>query len=240
MPSATTRPMPGSVLPEFSRQLLSLGIGLAVSWLIFFGLSRVQYREAAAPPPPVEDLRAVELPFEPPPPPVRPKEAPPIAMSNLIVLAPQRSDSPVKLPSVPILPETVPPVMGVPKIDFKLKDFKPAEINSEFETRHVFEAREVDQICVALVKVRPEITRLMLHAAKHQRVIFICVVNRDGSVEGIRVVESSGSRDLDDASSEALRNWKFSPALRHGHAVRQWVQQSFLYKLDEGSPLEVH
>lgn len=240
MSSTSSQALASGLLPAVSRQLVSVVIGLAASWLIFFGLSRVQYREVSAPPPVVDDLRTVEMPFEPPPPPERPKDVPQITVSNLIVLAPQRSDSPVKLPTVPIMPETVPPVMGVPKIDFTLKDFKPQQINTEFETRHVFEAREVDQICVALVKVRPEVSKLMLHAAKRLRVVFICIVNRDGSLEGIRVVESSGSRDLDEASAEALRNWKFSPALRHGHPVRQWVQQSFLYKLDKGSPLEVH
>ena len=210
------------LLPEISRLLLNLCGGLGASFLIFYGLSHVQNRPSVETRPMIEDLHRVDVPFEPPPPVEQPKEQPKIAMSNLIVLAPERSNSPVKLPTVPVMPETVPPVMGVPKIDFSVKAFKPAEMNVEFETRHVFEAREVDQVCMALVKTRPEITRLMLHAAKRMRVIFIAIVNRDGSVQGIRVVESSGSRDLDDASAEAFRNWKFSgrPILWAGQYIQ--------------------
>jgi len=240
MRDAITNPLPFRTLPDVSRQILSIGIGLAVSWLIFYGLSRVQYRAIPEPAPRLDDLRTVELPMEPPPPPVRPREVPTVTTSNLIVLAPERSESVVKLPAVPILPENVPPVTGVPRIDFSPKTFKPAEIDSEFETRHVFEAREVDQRCLALVKVRPEVSRMMLRAAKRLRVVFICIVNRDGTVEGIRLGDSAGSRELDNAAAEALKGWRFSPALRRGHAVRQWVQQSFVFKIEKGSPLEVN
>lgn len=238
--STTTHPVSLRVLPDLLRQVLSIGIGMAVSWLIFFGLSRVQYRAVTEPPPPIEDLRTVELPMEPPPPPVRPNEVPTITTSNLIVLAPERSESVVKLPTVPILPESVPPVMGVPRIDFAPKTFKPPEIDSDFETRHVFQPREVDQRCVPLLKTRPEVSRLMLKSAKRLRIIFICIVNRDGTVEGIRLSESSGNRDLDHAAAEALKEWRFSPAMRRGHTVRQWVQQSFLFKVEKGSILEVN
>jgi len=234
LPSASLR------IPEISRQILSIGIGLAASWLIFYGLSRVQYRGEAKASPPIEDLRTVEIPMEPPPPPVRVQEVPVLTTSSLIIVAPERSDSVVKLPDVPILRETVPPVNGLPKIDFAPKIFKPTQIDSEFETRHVYQPREVDQRCVALVKARPEVSKLMLRSAPRLRVEFICIVNRDGSIEGVRLTQSSGSRDLDLASAEAFKNWRFSPALRRGRAVRQWVQQSFFYKVEKGSPLEVN
>jgi periplasmic protein TonB len=240
MSGAATHPVPFRMPSDFSRQILSAAIGLAASWLVFYGLSRVQYRATTETTPLIDDLRAVELPMEPPPAPVRPQEVPIITTSNLIILAPEHSESSVKLPAVPVLPENVPPVIGVPRIDFSAKAFKPAEIDSEFETRHVFEPREVDQRCLALVKVRPEVSRMMLREAKRLRVDFICVVNRDGTVQGIRLTDSSGNHDLDSAAAEALKGWRFSPALRHGHAVRQWVQQAFIFKIDAGSPLEAN
>lgn len=240
MSAATTVAVPFRVLPEFFRQVLSIVAGLAFSWLIFYGLSRVQYRSEPPSPPQLDDLRAIELPMEPPPPPVRPQEVPTITTSNLIILAPERSESVVKLPSVPILPESVPPVVGIPKIDFAPKTFKPVEIDSDFETRHVYQPREVDQRCVVLVKTRPAVSRIMLKTAKRLRIIFVCIVNRDGTVEGIRLTESSGNRDLDNAATEALKEWRFSPAMRRGHPVRQWVQQSFLFKMEKGSLLEVN
>ncbi|MEO7597711.1 MAG: TonB family protein [Opitutus sp.] len=240
MHAASTPLVPLRTASDLPRQILSLGIGLGASWLIFFALNQVQYRADIEVPAMIDDLRTIDLPMDPPPPPVRPHEQPTVTTSNLIILAPARSDSVVKLPAVPILPETTPPIVGVPKIDFSPKIFKPTDINSEFENRHVFEGREVDQRCVALLKTRPEVSKMMLRAAKRLRVVFICIVDRDGTIEGIRLTESSGSRDLDTAASEALKDWRFSPALRRGHTVRQWVQQTFVFKLETGSPLEAH
>jgi TonB family protein len=240
MSAATTYPAVVRIVPVVTRRVLSLGIGLAASWLIFYGLSRVQYRAVSDAPPLIEDLRSVEVPMDPPPPPVAAREEPTVTTSNLIALSPERSESSVKLPDVPIMRETVPPVHGVPKIDFSPKVFKPAEINSEFQSRHIYNRREVDQPCQPLLKPRPAVSRLMLRAAKRLTVNYLCIVNRDGTVEGLRLAESSGSADLDTATAEALKEWRFSPALRRGKPVRQWVQQSFEYQLEEGSRLEVN
>ena len=90
---AAITPEPNRALLNGWRQILSLGIGVGASWLIFLGLSRVQYQNVTPPPPPIEDLREIELPMEPPPPAIRPREVPTVTASNLIVLAPVRSDS---------------------------------------------------------------------------------------------------------------------------------------------------
>ena len=239
MRSANSPAVPRT-LPDISWQFLSLAIGLGVSWLIFFSLSRIQKPSLAEPATPMDDLRSVILPVEPPPPPVRPQETPPIATSNLIVLEAARSDSPVKLPVIPLPTEIAPRVLGVPKIDFSAKPLKPATIDATFDTEHVYERSEVDQRCVPLVRVHPVVNKFMLNAARQQRSSFLFIVNRDGSVEGIRLIASSGSRDLDEACSDALKNWRFRPAMRKGRPVRQWVEQSLIFKLEKGSPLEVY
>ncbi len=45
------------------------------------------------------------------------------------------------------------------------------------------------------------------------------VVAVDGSVERMEVAESSGNRYLDRAAMEAVRRWKFKPAVRGGQPV---------------------
>lgn len=234
-------PFPGT-LPDWTRHLASLGIGVVASCVIFYGLSRVQKTADAEPPPPLDDLREIAMPFEPPPPPVvRQTEVPPIASNNLIVIEAGRSESVVKLPALPeIVPESVPRVLGVPRIDFSAKEFKPSEVDSEFESRRVYDRREVDQPCVPLVKVRPEFTQFMLRAADRPQVVYLFIVNRDGSVEGLRLLQSSGNTHLDKACAQALVDWKFAPAIRRGRKVRQWVQQAISFKIEAGSRFETN
>jgi TonB family protein len=225
-------------LPDWSRQILSLGLGLGATWMIFFGLSRVQRTPMIDGAPPIDDIREIALPVEPPPPTIQPKEVPPIAMSNLIVVASGRSESVVKLPALPLIAETASRVLGAPRIDFSAKEFKPTEIETDFDSRHVFDRHEVDQPCVPLVKVRPQVARFMLHAAASLRVTYMFIVNRDGTVEGLKPLRSSGNPHLDKACAQALADWKFAPAIRRGRTVRQWVQQTIVFKVDGGSPFE--
>lgn len=45
----------------------------------------------------------------------------------------------------------------------------------------------------------------------------------DGSVERMDVAQSSGNRDLDRAAMEAVRRWRFTPAMRNGQPVSETV-----------------
>lgn len=227
-------------LPDWSRQIVSLGVAVGTTWLIFFGLSRLQKPAITDRAPPIDDVREIALPVEPPPPVVRPSELPPVAMTNLIVVEASRSESVVKLPALPLTLETAPRAFGVPKVDFSVREFKPSEVDSEFDTRHVFDRHEVDQPCVPLVKVRPQVALFMLRAAQNLRITYLFIVNRDGSVEGLKLLRTSGNVHLDKACAQALADWKFSPAIRRGRTVRQWVQQTVVFKIDGGSPFEVN
>jgi protein TonB len=48
-------------------------------------------------------------------------------------------------------------------------------------------------------------------------------VSPDGSVERMEVAASSGDRNLDRAAMEAVRRWRFKPALRNGQPVSATV-----------------
>lgn len=224
------------------RMALNLAAGVVVTWLLITGLSLVQKPSLTPPPALATELHSVELPVPPPPPPREQTEAEPLAgqISSLVQLEAVRSESPVKLPVLPELPETVPPVMGVPRLDFAPAVFKPAPVEEEFDNRHVYAKSEVDQRCMPLLKVRPQVTRELLRAARVREVVFMFIVNKDGSVQNLWLAVSSGNPQLDEISSQAIRQWKFSPALRKGRKVRQWVRQSIEYQLPTASPFEPH
>jgi len=53
-------------------------------------------------------------------------------------------------------------------------------------------------------------------------VIVSFIVSADGSVVDPIIDDSSGSEALENATLEAMRNWKYEPATWQGEAVEQW------------------
>jgi len=47
-----------------------------------------------------------------------------------------------------------------------------------------------------------------------------CVIEPDGSVSNVRVLSTSGNRDFDASSLNAVRQWRFSPPTLDGAPVR--------------------
>ena len=56
-------------------------------------------------------------------------------------------------------------------------------------------------------------------------------VGADGEPEGIDLVEGSGSRSLDRAAVDAVRRWRFEPAMRNGHPVEGVIQVPITFNL---------
>jgi len=52
-------------------------------------------------------------------------------------------------------------------------------------------------------------------------------VDATGRPFGVALVQRSGSRDLDRAATEAVRRWKFTPAVREGQAVPGTIEVPF-------------
>ena len=61
-------------------------------------------------------------------------------------------------------------------------------------------------------------------------VVLEIVVKRDGSVGQVRVLHSLGG-GLEQKAVEAVRQWKFAPAMRYGAAVDVVVEASVGFKL---------
>ena len=69
-----------------------------------------------------------------------------------------------------------------------------------------------------LVKVDPEYSEQARKAKYQGTVVLNLVVQRDGTVRDIRVLQPLGL-GLDEKAIEAVRQWRFKPGLRNGQAV---------------------
>ncbi|HVR81036.1 MAG TPA: TonB family protein [Luteimonas sp.] len=58
-------------------------------------------------------------------------------------------------------------------------------------------------------------------------------VGADGMPTGVNVARRSGSRDLDRAALDAVRQWRFKPAMEHGKAVASTIEVPIEFKLDQ-------
>ena len=58
-------------------------------------------------------------------------------------------------------------------------------------------------------------------------------VDTNGAPAGVALVQRSGSRELDRAAMEAVRNWRFMPAQRDGQAVAASLVIPIEFKADQ-------
>jgi protein TonB len=57
------------------------------------------------------------------------------------------------------------------------------------------------------------------------------LVGENGRAQEVTLGESSGDASLDEAAMEAVRKWRFEPAMRNGMPVRAWVVAPVSFKL---------
>ncbi|CAE6498703.1 MAG TPA: energy transducer TonB [Nitrosomonas nitrosa] len=62
-------------------------------------------------------------------------------------------------------------------------------------------------------------------------VVLSVLVDTDGSVKQIQVLESSPSGVFDDAALQGVRSWQFEPAKYKGDSVRVWAKQKIRFDL---------
>jgi protein TonB len=64
-------------------------------------------------------------------------------------------------------------------------------------------------------------------------VLLRVLVGADGSVLGVEIEKSSGSRSLDRAAREAVAKWRFHPATRNGVALSAWASVPVTFNLNQ-------
>ena len=57
-----------------------------------------------------------------------------------------------------------------------------------------------------------------------------CVIEPDGSISNVRVLSTSGNRDFDASSLEAVRQWRYSPPSLDGAPVRLFNHVTTSYR----------
>jgi len=76
----------------------------------------------------------------------------------------------------------------------------------------------------------PEYPPTALRRGDKGTVVVRVEVDASGTPAGVALVQRSGSRDLDRAAMEAVRDWRFQPAQRDGHAVPGALEIPFDFK----------
>jgi TonB family protein len=81
-----------------------------------------------------------------------------------------------------------------------------------------------------LREVKPEYTQEARRRGTEGDVVLEIVVRRDGNVGEVKVMQGLGS-GLDQRAADAVRQWRFSPARRHGTPVDVMVEVAVEFKL---------
>lgn len=81
-----------------------------------------------------------------------------------------------------------------------------------------------------LREVKPEYTQDARRRGVEGDVVLEIVVRRDGSVGSVKIVQRLGS-GLDERAVDAVRQWRFAPAKRHGTPVDVMVEVAVEFKL---------
>lgn len=84
-----------------------------------------------------------------------------------------------------------------------------------------------------LARTQPEYPATALRAREEGTVLVRAEIDAQGNPTNVGIAKRSGSRDLDRAAMNAVRKWKFEPAMKDGKAVASTVQVPVDFTLDE-------
>jgi len=223
---------------SLGQTILSLGLGAAFTLALFLGMAYFGKITPTAPTASIEDLRAVSLPFEPPPPSrATPAEAESSAEITTVTgfdLSP--SDSPVKIAvSPPNLDDLAPRSQVAPPAVIQIGrlhgEFKPT-LGVAADLQHVYQRGEVDTPPTVLFRAIPAIQRRLFQNATVLRLTLLFVVETSGAITNVRISKSSGIPDVDTIVADTVQNdWGFSPAIKKGRKVRCLLEQPFRIEL---------
>jgi len=84
---------------------------------------------------------------------------------------------------------------------------------------------------VAGTQKDPEYPRALREARVEGRVMLLIAVKSNGSVGEVKV--QSGNPALAQAAVQAVKRWKFEPAIYDGRPIAVWLPYPFVFKLDK-------
>lgn len=222
------RESPGAIVRD---EALSLVLGAAVTVLLFLGVVRFDSSEPARVDNGFSDLRIVSLPPEAAPP--RQEETPPVPAAAVpfsgIEVAP--SESALHITVVPpdlaaLVPESARAPVARIEAARLYTDFKPRpELRGDLA--RVYQAAEVDQLPAVIYRPKPSVPSIVRSGVDSLRINLLIVIDANGAVTSVRILESSGNKYFDDIIVDDLQHsWVFSPAVKNSRKVRCMVRQS--------------
>jgi serine/threonine-protein kinase len=93
------------------------------------------------------------------------------------------------------------------------------------------ERRNLSGTAEPISTVEAEYTREALAAHLEGAVALEAIIDKDGSVQDVRVVKPAG-KGLDESAVRAFRQWRFRPASRNGSPVPSRIQMTFTFHLN--------
>jgi protein TonB len=194
-------------------------------------------KTAAEPPPPEPPP---PLPPEPPPPPVPDPPPPPVEPTQAdipIAEPPPPTPAPVPTPAATPVPRMTPLMESYrqpdppPAPDPKPRPSAPPPDPSPPQPE-VPDTPDVLASAVPGSQTLPEYPESARESDLEGRVVISAKVNREGEVEEVNVVTSSGSSDLDEAAQEAVSSWEFTPARKGDTPIDSWVTVPIRFDLE--------
>lgn len=82
-------------------------------------------------------------------------------------------------------------------------------------------------------QVEPEYPAVAMRSREEGTVVVRADVDASGHPTNVQVAKRSGSRELDRAAVDAVKQWTFEPAMRDGKAVASSVQVPVDFRLDQ-------
>lgn len=155
------------------------------------------------PPPPAEPLPVLPMPA----PLKSPAQAVPIAPPAIVVAAP-----PSNLPVATI--DLAPPALASAPASTATQETAPSAIAYGSRTKVAYPIEA-------------------LRNREQGTVVLRVLVGADGSVLGVEIEKTSGSRSLDRAAREAVGKWRFHPATRNGVAHSAWASVPVTFNLSQ-------
>ncbi|MFB6375341.1 MAG: energy transducer TonB, partial [Bradymonadaceae bacterium] len=92
-------------------------------------------------------------------------------------------------------------------------------------------ADSVDEKPQPVRRVYPELPRRLVEKQIEGRVVVRALIDKEGQVERVEIVESKPPDVFDQHVLEAVRRWQFQPASYEGKSVKTWIELPFNFEL---------
>jgi len=143
----------------------------------------------------------------------------------------RREQEIIQQPRVEDLPQAPKPEIAMSEVDVGMPVFAPTvDLSAALKNAGISMGTESDVL--PMLRIPPVYPRNAKLAKIQGFVKMEVVINPDGTVNDITVIEATPPRMFDNAAVSAMKQWKFKPKLINGVAVSQRAQQVIEFKLE--------